>query len=578
MRTGASDDARSRDFAAEDAAAPRKLTVATALELPVLQRGVPEVVAGSGQLSRPVRWVHIAESPDVPSVLRGGELLLTEGMMFTGPGSDRSGYVAKLAERGVAGVVFELSKRLPKVPADLHEAFSRHDVPLIVLHVPVPFIEVTEALHTLIVNGQYVALQEADDVQQQLNEVALSGASTSDLLDALAEAVTNPIVFERDNGGIAYLALAGASERDALAAWQLVARGLPGAPSSTRQPLPAVAGEELGSLTMLGWSGPITHAHAVALQRAAVLISLTLSHSRDGDALAAWAGRGLLSALLAGEVAPMTAADRAASAGFSAPALLPVAVSRSRHTARRLVSVENRMWRRLWDEVAQELRGRRMPAIMDVQSTNTPALVVIGLKDVNRRSAAADGLASCIASLAARHFGDRHAAVVSVGPAVHTWPSVVDGLAVAVDAVPGALFARPRDWHDALDVDLDRLLWSLRENQDLARFTALHLNRLVEYDRRRKAHLVATLDAFLENNGHKADAARALHLERQSLYNRLERIEKLLGVDLSDSEVRLSLHLSLRAMHALRGSSGRPVGDPQLSLVTPDDDLSVGDG
>ena len=46
----------------------------------------------------------------------------------------------------------------------------------------------------------------------------------------------------------------------------------------------------------------------------------------------------------------------------------------------------------------------------------------------------------------------------------------------------------------------------------------------------------------------RREAARALHLERQSLYLRLHRIEELLGVSLDDEDVVLGLHLAVRAL------------------------------
>ena len=59
--------------------------------------------------------------------------------------------------------------------------------------------------------------------------------------------------------------------------------------------------------------------------------------------------------------------------------------------------------------------------------------------------------------------------------------------------------------------------------------------------------LLETLEAYLAAGGRKAEAARALHLERQSLYLRLHRIEEALGVSLDDEDVVLGLHLAVRA-------------------------------
>jgi purine catabolism regulator len=52
-------------------------TIADALALPVMRQGIPEILAGEGETARSVRWVHSGAYADMPSVLKGGELLLT---------------------------------------------------------------------------------------------------------------------------------------------------------------------------------------------------------------------------------------------------------------------------------------------------------------------------------------------------------------------------------------------------------------------------------------------------------------------------------------------------------------------
>ncbi len=69
--------------------------------------------------------------------------------------------------------------------------------------------------------------------------------------------------------------------------------------------------------------------------------------------------------------------------------------------------------------------------------------------------------------------------------------------------------------------------------------------------------LLETLEAYLAAGGRKAEAARALHLERQSLYLRLHRIEEALGVSLDDEDVVLGLHLAVRARRFRRGALDR---------------------
>lgn len=67
-----------------------------------------------------------------------------------------------------------------------------------------------------------------------------------------------------------------------------------------------------------------------------------------------------------------------------------------------------------------------------------------------------------------------------------------------------------------------------------------------------------TLDALSSCGWRKTEAARALFIERQSLYARLARIEACLGVSLADAGAMLGIHLALRALPRI-ASSGQAV-------------------
>ncbi|MYX19916.1 CdaR family transcriptional regulator, partial [Streptomyces sp. SID8380] len=89
--------------------------------------------------------------------------------------------------------------------------------------------------------------------------------------------------------------------------------------------------------------------------------------------------------------------------------------------------------------------------------------------------------------------------------------------------------------------------WRLRGQPDLAAFVDRALGPLLRHDRTARPPLLPTLETFLDHAGRKAETARALHLNRQTLYNRLARIGELLGTDLDDPHTVLSLSLALRA-------------------------------
>ncbi len=129
------------------------LTLREVLDLDVVRRGAPHVVAGSGRLDVPVRWVHALELTDVGRLLRGGELVLSTGIALPDSPAELAGYVASLAHVGVAGLAVELGRRYTEaLPAALVAAAEARSVPLVELRREVAFIEITEAVHARIID------------------------------------------------------------------------------------------------------------------------------------------------------------------------------------------------------------------------------------------------------------------------------------------------------------------------------------------------------------------------------------------------------------------------------------------
>jgi purine catabolism regulator len=77
------------------------------------------------------------------------------------------------------------------------------------------------------------------------------------------------------------------------------------------------------------------------------------------------------------------------------------------------------------------------------------------------------------------------------------------------------------------------------------------IGALIEWDAAHRSELVHTLEVLLRHGGSPTRAAAALHLGRQSLYQRIERIESLLGVRVDDPSLHASLLLGTCA-HRLR--------------------------
>lgn len=77
------------------------------------------------------------------------------------------------------------------------------------------------------------------------------------------------------------------------------------------------------------------------------------------------------------------------------------------------------------------------------------------------------------------------------------------------------------------------------------------ISSIVEYDRRKRTNLLDTLETYLECGGNIAKTSTHLDVHRNTLLQRLDRIQKLCSLDLEHTHVRFPLLLALK-VHRLR--------------------------
>jgi purine catabolism regulator len=528
------------------------ITVRTALRLPALYRGAPQVLAGHEHLDRAIRWVHVSEVPNIASLLKGGELLLSTGANVARAPARQRQLVDELAKRGVAGLVIELGQHLSAIPPALIEQASRRGLPLIALHREIRFVEVTEAIHSRLISGHLTALRRGEEIHRRFTQLMLEGAGIPEILEALAEAIANPVVLEKHGQGVLYHAVHGAADEAVLAAWDTLRIG-PGEEQAEAilLPVPAAGGQTWGTLGVLALNSPLDEFARVAAERAIGLVALTLLRSRQEEILAARERGDFLAELAAGQLDPADAAHRAEVLGFKTRAdTLLLAIAISARISRG--PIDEGAWAPVWATLRSEMRSRAIPFLLGSRPVHGDALVLLGLNDRHRRVELADLAAGIVRAAAARYLGSDQQLAIAVGRAVLNWRELPRALQEAAETAQLDHPDPARVWIDAALPDLDRLLVKLRSNEDLQDFVGQRLGPLIDHDERRSPKLLETLETLLEHQGRKTEAARALNLERQSLYHRIRRIEELLEADLDDPATRLGLHLALRARRLAR--------------------------
>ncbi|BCJ63125.1 hypothetical protein Prubr_01460 [Polymorphospora rubra] len=286
-------------------------TVRHVLALAPVRHGVPRMLAGAASLDRAVRWVHVAEVPDIATLLGGGELVLMTGIGLPTDDAGLRAFVADLADVGVSGLVVELGRRftgtLPKV---MVAAAERRGLPLVELRRATPFVRITEAVHALIVDAQLTELRATEEIHQRFTELSVEGAEPGDVVHQAAALAGCPVVLENLSRQVLAYDTAGESAELLLDGWEQHSRRIQpagrtayDADSGWLVTTVGARGQDWGRL-LLRWSNELSGSDppptrlTILVERAASTLALGRLIRRDAEGLERQIHRTLLTALL----------------------------------------------------------------------------------------------------------------------------------------------------------------------------------------------------------------------------------------------------------------------------------------
>jgi PucR family transcriptional regulator, purine catabolism regulatory protein len=524
------------------------LRLVDVLELPVVRRALPEVVCGADALQRRLRWAHVIEMPDPDDLLKGEELVLTTGLGAGTAAAHQRAWTRSLVDQGLAALAVELGSSWRELPPAVLEVCRAGGVPVVAFHRPVRFIEITEAVHSAVLHAQFELLRRGEEIHRRFTELILAGRGAPEILAELAAAVGNPVVLEDAAHALVYYVSGPQGDDLALSAWTDVRR----AEERGETPEGVIAVDvrlldsAWGRLMALSLGEPLDDFDRVAVERAALAVAIDLLGQQHDEQLRARSRGAFLSDLADGRVEEADARRRAEALGFPGAgrgALLPVVATWRRPAYARAPG--RITWTRLAGDLRTALSSTGFAVLLGPRDVDLLCMLALGARGYD--AALAEHVAQLFHSALERHGLGPEDAALAIGGSADTWDAAGQALR-RVRRSAGAATALPvARWHDARRPGVADLLHDLRDTAELERFVDEQLGPLLGDGSARTRALLETLEAYLASGGRKAEAARTLHLERQSLYLRLRRIEELLDVSLDDEDVMLGLHLAVRA-------------------------------
>lgn len=416
---------------------------------------------------------------------------------------------------------------------------------------------VERAVVASIVNRQAELDQRGVQIYRQLAELVQTDKGIGAIVVALHEITDRCVLLESEDGGLRFHA--GTMPEGGREAIANALAATPAAPMLAETPLSSTAPPVVErSLEPFGWdgltapiivddriaafislaapSGHLNELDEIAVSRAAAVCAIEISKQRAVSAAATRLRGDFFTDVLIGSFVTEDAVERRARTLGIQLALPSVVVSWRVRPLLRPEPVSISAVERLVEGEFTHSGGRHL-----VRATEDRVIALYPLRDRNVEPA------RIWAQRARARSGIGEHLAIGIGRAAER----VRDVQRSFEEAEHALELASGHWSgDAVvaydDLGVYRLLVPMRESRELALFYADTIGVLVEHERTRRSRLVPTLRALLNQNGNVSRTAEVLGIHRNTLLQRIERIEAITGMNLDEPDSRLNLQLGLK--------------------------------
>lgn len=483
------------------------------------------VVAGAGGMTRQVTRAWLTATSEDLRRVGPGELVVTTAATLLGTGEGRHQLAVRLDAAQIAGIAVRLDGSAELPPA-LIDAADRLDLPVITFPEDAALARVTTAVLDALLEAQRHRLDRVLDIHQRFTRIVLVGGGPADIATTLHDLLDCTIAVVDTEGRPIVVVPSDAAESLGLRAG-----------SGVRHPIRA-GGQNYGEIVALTEQAALDEEGLVALERAAMAVAMRQAQANAvSEAQERFAAISLEELISGHATNVVDVAERAISFGWDL----------TRPRAVLLASIDPSTTGKISPgalatiaAAARATLGR--DAIVWTRSATIAALLAPETGTASERRTIAEGLQ--------RELDERlrtETVSIGVGRRVDNPMELSRSFTEANRAVAVGRWAKGRHVTEVFDeLGLERLL-AATATDELAEFVRRAIGPLVDHDRAHDTELVDTLAVWLETRN-MAEAGRRIHVHYNTLKNRLQRIEAIIGPVLTDParalECEVAIHVA----------------------------------
>ncbi len=545
--------------------ASESLILRDVIKRPVFKKN--EIIAGNKGLLRKVNWVHVLEITNTATFVNQNDLILTTGIGIHQSKKNRLNYLQNLISQGAAGLCIELGIYLNEIPNDMIELANQYDFPLIVLCENLRFVDITQDIHSLIINQQHLQLKKLEAFSRKLQQLTLQSTDIYPILRHLHEYVSLQVLYYSEiDEHTFYPQISPEVGKKLIQYYKEVIKN----EHSLESSLILVGNKQVLSIPVvclgqtLAYVGIICH-NQVSSEWLPIVLDYT--------------SKGIAQILLRkffleentykhhNELFQDLLLNKIESEELALQRLGIRHISKLGHL---FIGGVIELAHNVMEDEAKELTSRNQDLLITLRSLlkkhglfsllmlKNNLIYLIIVKEYSTEKTIIylkESLVKCIEEL--KHtigvtFSGQTDVHIGFGTVKTKLIEIVQSFKEAFDTL--SIARVPLKKKSALfydDLGIYQIIKSLPEEQFLASFIEQYLGKLIEYDFKNQSELLHTIDIYLKCQGSKQDTAKQLFIHRQTLYHRLDKIEELIGNDFLDEQKRQCIEFALRAYELL---------------------------
>lgn len=485
-----------------------------------------QVIAGDSGLYKQVKWVRMVESTTVDHLL-GHELILATNIDNEDTFLQ---FIHKLIDLQVTGLCIELESSVTNIPMSIIQFANEQHFPIIVFKKVASFIDIIQDLHTFILNKQYNIVSDLENYSNQLNQLLLTSSNIEQqVLNLLYKTVNQTIIYIPIKGQKQILSTKTQLEQEKLLKTIEVENKENIAHKSIR-----TLNQTFANLYLVSEFDTISNFETLILDRTATALAqytlrLLYFEEQQKSAETKWISKWLNG----GHSEEQILRYLSTNIDESTPDGCVILILKNQE-----LHAENTHIKALFRSIFQSLGF----TILITKENNQIIFILINKQNrKNWKKRVEDGIDQL-------NLLSDYQLKVSIGK---FQKNLID-LKRSYETAQETLFIQrniPEECTSYFyeDLFIYRLISLTNDNGVLIEFIHDHLGKILDYDKENSGNLLDTLRTYLMCNGSKQETSTKLFIVRQTLYQRLQKLNNILGDDFMAFHKRQAIEFAITA-------------------------------